>query len=431
LKKGNKGRFLEIAAILIGGFNFCVFIFMFTKLPVIVGWLGWIVCGFAYSRIKHREDNSKNDTNIDNLKEIKLDKAQNQNILGSEENLSANNEEVCVDQNEYRLPEAEEIIVIEGKENRTNPEPEKTKQIENADKKRSNVRQRYCKYCGHEINSNTKKCTGCGKQYFKFKVKPFVSVLVVLFLVVTYFGVNYFCAVSAMNDEEFIKAKQYMDNTFVGERLFKDKYEYIEAGVLKEEGKYIESLNAFNQLHDIPVPESIRTSLVSFIYTDGVADYRAGKYADAERSFNSIKNYKRSKDYLFLVSYFEIDTSNTSFEKYTIKNHYIYDGLIDLIGFENTNEILIRDRSYAKKFLTGRWENSSYYFEVNNNGAIYNLPNKDTIGAFYDIENGVYYTIESESTSDSIKQFEFSIIDEDTISVYCYKDGSTHKLYRQ
>lgn len=30
-------------------------------------------------------------------------------------------------------------------------------------------KKRYCKYCGQEIDQSTKKCTGCGKQYFVFK----------------------------------------------------------------------------------------------------------------------------------------------------------------------------------------------------------------------------------------------------------------------
>lgn len=33
----------------------------------------------------------------------------------------------------------------------------------------SHSKKRYCKYCGHEIDLATKKCSGCGKQYFSFK----------------------------------------------------------------------------------------------------------------------------------------------------------------------------------------------------------------------------------------------------------------------
>ena len=42
-------------------------------------------------------------------------------------------------------------------------------------KKKSN-KDRYCKFCGSLIDKNTKKCTGCGKQFFKgFNLKVILS----------------------------------------------------------------------------------------------------------------------------------------------------------------------------------------------------------------------------------------------------------------
>ena len=42
----------------------------------------------------------------------------------------------------------------------------------------------YCKKCGHQIDSKTKKCSGCGKQYFNFKAlfKPYRIILSVSLL---------------------------------------------------------------------------------------------------------------------------------------------------------------------------------------------------------------------------------------------------------
>jgi len=42
---------------------------------------------------------------------------------------------------------------------------------------------RYCKFCGGLIDSKTKKCTSCGKQYFKFRKKmliPLVALVIVV-----------------------------------------------------------------------------------------------------------------------------------------------------------------------------------------------------------------------------------------------------------
>lgn len=39
---------------------------------------------------------------------------------------------------------------------------------------------KYCKFCGGLIGSNTKKCTKCGKQYFKLKFNRYTSLVIIL-----------------------------------------------------------------------------------------------------------------------------------------------------------------------------------------------------------------------------------------------------------
>ena len=290
-------------------------------------------------------------------------------------------------------------------------------------------KQRYCKLCGQPIDNTTKKCTGCGKQYFKARFKPLYALLVILLLVGGYVGSNYFCAVSAMNDEEFIKSKQFFDNLFVSETIFSGKYAYVKAGVLMEEGKYVEALNAFNKVDNVPVPATITDSLKSKIYSAGQTAYRAENMTDARKYFNAINNYKRSADYLLLISCNGSSFSNLSNAKTN------YSKLVKLLGFENADEIILKNESTAELFLKGRWEDGDtypYYFEMYEDGegwhSRYKLPNKEAEGYYY-ISNAIYSVGETESSA--VKYYKFSIINEDTISVYCYKDGSTHKLYRQ
>ena len=38
----------------------------------------------------------------------------------------------------------------------------------------------YCKKCGGLIDNKTKKCTGCGKQYFRFSKKVFIILVVAI-----------------------------------------------------------------------------------------------------------------------------------------------------------------------------------------------------------------------------------------------------------
>ena len=285
---------------------------------------------------------------------------------------------------------------------------------------------RYCELCGHPIDNASKKCTGCGKSYSKSAFKPLYALLIVLFLITGHILANYACAVSAMNDGKFIEAKRYFDNLLVSESFFPKKYSYIQSGVLMEEGKYVEALTAFNQLDGIPVPVAITDALKAEIYSAGQIAYRSGNMIAAKEYFDAIKNYKRSSDYLLLIKC-------TSLSGTSAKNNY--SKLVKLLGFENTDKIILKNESTIELFLNGRWEDGAknpYYFEMleTSDGwhTRYNLPNKDAKGYYY-ISDGIYYLGEADSSAS--KCFKFSIINEDTISVYCYKDGSTHELYKQ
>ncbi|HHX37840.1 MAG TPA: zinc ribbon domain-containing protein, partial [Clostridiaceae bacterium] len=219
-------------------------------------------------------------------------------------------------------------------------------------------KRKFCKYCGGLIDSATKKCTGCGKQYFNAKFKPLYIILVILVLLGGYIGVNYFCAISAMNNQEFIKSRQFFDNLFISETVFSGKYAYVEAGVLMEEGKYIEALDGFSKIESVPVPVTITDSLKSKIYSAGQTAYKAENMTEAKRNFNALGNYKRSADYLLLIS-----CNSGGFSGWSNAISH-YSELVELLEFENAAEIIMTDQSTAILFLTGRWEGDSCYFEI-------------------------------------------------------------------
>lgn len=107
-----------------------------------------------------------------------------------------------------------------------------------------------------------------------------------------------------------------------------------------------------------------------------------------------------------------------------------------MLDFENAKELVLKRQETALPFLVGRWENGDrydpMYFELTNDTdnytSNYNLPYKNKEGYFY-FKEGVYSIGETEY--ETTKIYKFSIIDEDTIRVYCFKDGSTYVLYRQ
>ena len=49
---GKSGRWMEIIAIVVGGFSFYSIIFAFTSAPIFIGYLGWVFCGIAYKLVK-------------------------------------------------------------------------------------------------------------------------------------------------------------------------------------------------------------------------------------------------------------------------------------------------------------------------------------------------------------------------------------------
>lgn len=256
--------------------------------------------------------------------------------------------------------------------------------------------------------------------------------LVILLCCAGWLGYNYFSFTKAIDNEDFIKAERYFDVIPFGENLLPAQNEYLNAGVLWEEGKYIEAYQAFKKIESTSVPSSIITELETKIYSLGQSAYKTENYTQAEKYFNAIPNYKKSSDYLLLI-----DCRGDTFSAWS-KAQSNYSKLIKLLNnnFENVDEIILENDSLLETFLTGRWENGNrnnpYYFEIYENGdgltCKYNLPCKEADGYFW-ISDGMYKVGETESSA--IKIYRFNIIDEDTVSVYCFKDGSTHKLYRQ
>ncbi|MBQ9097039.1 MAG: zinc ribbon domain-containing protein [Clostridia bacterium] len=70
-------------------------------------------------------------------------------------------------------------------------------------KENKKVKIRFCKFCGGQIDSQTKKCTGCGKQYFKgIKFNKFLTavlILVVALLVSIILNIVQFVKIDSLN----------------------------------------------------------------------------------------------------------------------------------------------------------------------------------------------------------------------------------------
>ena len=82
--------------------------------------------------------------------------------------------------------------------------------------------------------------------------------------------------------------------------------------------------------------------------------------------------------------------------------------------------------------MEGRWEsedNNSYYFEIQG-PTTFNLPHPNINYTLTTVKDGVFLVVDAEDNC-HVPFFSFSIIDKDTVSVYCYEDENTYTLYRQ
>lgn len=287
----------------------------------------------------------------------------------------------------------------------------------------------YCKKCGRELLPDSKYCSYCGKRFKQINhlrswKKRIAILLAILLLFVTgsltwYFITNYQGAITAMSNQEFVLAKWNFDKIPYAEKLFPQEISYIRAGLLMEQGDYLEAFEAFEKL-TFPVPSSVTEKLTNKLYLQAIEDYRSKSYPSARAAFNVIENYKRSKDYLILIK-----CQTTPYPSY-------YDKLINWIGFEDVKEILTDHEVFFDEFVIGEWrtQNNSNYFKIDDKGySTHNLPTTYVSGNYYEIQNGIYY--EGKEGNTTQKQFKFTIVDKNTMSVFCYKNNKNYKLIRK
>lgn len=318
-----------------------------------------------------------------------------------------------------------------------------------------------CPKCGAELQPGCTYCQHCGKRVKTERPKKSFAKLAILLILVLciviasaysfYLIGNYQSGVAAMDSQNFIAAQRYLDKIPYCEKLFPDECAYVQAGVLMETGDYFASLEAFDKLdgisipvslvenltqkimdaglsfelfqavddlQNVSIPQALQDVLVENVYKQAQEHYRTCNYSRAKSEFTAIGNFKRSKDYRTLVDC-RASSSPTNYRK-----------LVKLLDFEDAKEIVLNTDIFFELYLDGEWKENgtSYYFEVKDDGSSCNLPSFNESG-YYFLNNGYYSVGKSQSTSK--KYFKFSIIDEDTISVYCYKDSSTHELHRQ
>lgn len=340
-----------------------------------------------------------------------------------------------------------------------------------------------CPFCKHELPSDSKFCQYCGASLSstsvheelphkvkstKPKVWLIITVVTLIILLATggiYFG-TYTSAKNAAVSGDFTSAEKMlivpsitkmhdpylMDYIAAGRTWERGEYTtakkqfsilaqagYLEAFSFEKNSQYYEALGQLNKgsiigLQTIKSLANVGYSLAvdglssakEQAYSYAVAQYRAGNGQTVEKFFKELDGYKRSSDYSTLIS-----QSN-------------YQAVKKLIGFEDANDILLNH--FALEFLTGSWlsrDGQNSFTLTKSDGNSYNsqyyLPFLTMDNSSFRISNGIYYLHDKDASMfdvllDRVEKknvFRFTIIDANTIRVYCYKDGSSYTLYRQ
>lgn len=284
-----------------------------------------------------------------------------------------------------------------------------------------------CRKCQKEIPSDSTYCPYCGKKVptqkkpMKWHKILLIAILILLIVLTStfsiFFIINYQNGIIAMDNQQFIAAKWHFDKIPYSADLFPEESAYISAGALMESGEYLQAYEALGNLNT-PYPASIKEELTRKLYTQAQDYYRNNAYIKAKEIFNILGNYNHTKDYLLLIN-----CRNTPYAKY-------YDDLIKLIGFEDTKQIICNYNVYFENFINGKWLTSDkrYHFEIDASGkSSHNLPSDYNTSGYYSITRGIYYN----GFSGGNKQLKFSIVDKNTVSVFCYKNNKNYKLIRQ
>jgi len=152
--------------------------------------------------------------------------------------------------------------------------------------------------------------------------------------------------------------------------------------------------------------------------------YAGGTYGSAQAGFMVLieygGSYERSEDYRTLCEFHYMGVAEGD-----------KDALVPLIGFEDAAGMLLANFDIAWAFLEGKWSCSSGYLEFKSgSGLTYSLSAPD-FGDLWDILDGTLYFYDSDDPTETQDAYRLTIISENEIQCYAFKNGKTYTLTRK
>lgn len=139
------------------------------------------------------------------------------------------------------------------------------------------------------------------------------------------------------------------------------------------------------------------------------------------------RNYSDSDKRLFLTNAHLCDSLGQLALAAGMTNAQAAQKLMELIGFSDTNQVIMRDDSYAQAFLTGSWSSNAGELTVADDGTVTcSLPGLS--GKECTLRDNAIYAGTGE---DAVAFYRFSVLSDRMMIADAVGDGRAYTMFRQ
>ena len=293
-----------------------------------------------------------------------------------------------------------------------------------------------CRECHAELPQGARRCPQCGRPVLHEKIwnnKRLRALLIGITIVLIAVGAG-FAVVASQDAAVNSRVKDAICNfqfdtaeTLRGDvKLFPAgdnslRTEIIRTGRLYQAGQYTQALMYLDDLRETytdaglaaysGVLDTIEAKSLPQIYAAAAEAYSAQDYQTALADYTVLaaRNYSDSDKRLFLT------------------NAQAAQKLMELIGFSDTNQVIMCDDSYAQAFLTGSWSSDAGELTVADDGTVTcSLPGLS--GKECTLRDNAIYAGTGE---DAVAFYRFSVLSDRMMIADAVGDGRAYTMFRQ
>lgn len=311
-----------------------------------------------------------------------------------------------------------------------------------------------CRECHAELPQGARRCPQCGRTVLHEKIwrnKRLRALLIGIAIVLVAVGAGFAVVASqdaAVNNRVKDAICSFQFDT--AETLRRDvklfpagdndlRTEIIRTGRLYQAGQYTQTLMYIDDLHEKytdadlatynGVLDAMEAKSLPQIYASAANAYSAQDYqtALAEYTVLAARNYSDSDKRLFLTNAHLCDSLGQLALISGMTSAQTAQKLMELIGFSDTNQVIMRDDSYAQAFLTGSWSSDAGELTVTDDGTVTcSLPGLS--GKECTLRDD---TICAGTGDDAVAFYRFSVLSGRMMIADAVGDGRAYTMFRQ